>query len=182
MFTFGSSSTISLTVLLILKTLFIPLISSAILFIVYWFQFLFLYQQYTISTCASSFIRYSAGKSGYSAYGSSLKSSLSFSSSDRNRIYHGPVQSGIPVRFRSVPVLFRSVYVRLSAAVPVVVDKEPSRAGKKPAAADRAALWLLVAYLFPCITGAVWAGWIYAPFVPYTGWAFPVESVVEQAA
>ena len=59
---------------------------------------------------------------------------------DRSRMYHGlPVQPGIPVRFRSVPVLFRSVYGRLSAAVPVVVDKEPSQAGK-PAAADGATM------------------------------------------
>ena len=59
---------------------------------------------------------------------------------DRSRMYHGlPVQSGIPVRFRSALVPFRLVYGRLSATVPVVVDKEPSQAGK-PAAADRAAL------------------------------------------
>ena len=38
-------------------------------------------------------------------------------------MYHGlPVQSGIPVRFRSVFVPFRSVYVRLSVAVPAAAD------------------------------------------------------------
>ena len=91
------------------------------------------------------------------------------------------MQSGIPVRFRSVPVLFRSVYGRLSAAVPVVVDKEPSQAGK-PAAADRAALYLLVAYLFLALRGGLeQVGYMLRSFhIPVE--AFPVESVVEQAA
>ena len=69
-----------------------------------------------------------------------LEAPCHFRLPDRSRMYHGlPVQSGIPVRFRSVLVPFRSVYVRLLVAVPVVVDKEPPQAGK-PTAANMAAL------------------------------------------
>ena len=97
-------------------------------------------------------------------------------------MYHEqPVQPGIPVRFRSALVPFRSVYGRLSAAVPVVVDKEPPQAGK-PTAADRAALQLLVAYLFLALQGGLEpVGYMFRSFhIPVE--AFPVESVVEQAA
>ena len=126
----------------ILNTLFIPLISSAILFIVYWFykSFIFIISSIPFLPVPRPSYGTQPENPDIPHTGPLLEVPCHSRLPDRSRMYHGlPVQFGIPVRFRSVPVLFRSVYGHLSAAVPVVVDKEPSQAGK-PAAADRAAL------------------------------------------
>lgn len=82
-------------------------------------------------------------------------------------MYHGlPVQSGIPVRFRSALVPFRLVYGRLPVAVAVVVDKESPLAGSM-AAVGKDALLLPCGMSAPCTIGLFGAGGLYVPFVPY---------------
>ena len=67
---------------------------------------------------------------------------------DRSRMYHGlSVQSGTPVRSRSVLAQPHSVYVRLSVAVAVVLGKESPLAGSMAAVGKDALLRLAVCLL-----------------------------------